>query len=71
MEDDRRTKNEELILFRLEALQGQVKDLKRSIETNYVTVDQFRPVKAVAIGFVSIILSTFGVALVSLVLKNQ
>lgn len=56
-----------VILSKVEYIEADVKSVKGKLEEDYVTQDQFEPVKKVVYGLVSIILVAVVVALVALV----
>lgn len=56
-----------VILSKVEYIEADVKSVKTKLEDDYVTQDQFEPVKKVVYGLVSIILVAVVVALVALV----
>jgi hypothetical protein len=59
----------DVLIFKLDLLQEQVADIRRLLETNYVTNDKFRPTQAIALGLASVILTGFAVAVFSLIIK--
>ena len=63
------TTNVAVILSEMKTVKEDVKDIKDKLEKDYVTQDQFTPVKNIAYGLVSTILLAVIGALVALVLK--
>jgi len=63
------TTNVAVILSEMKTVKEDVKDIKDKLEKDYVTQDQFTPVKNIAYGLVSTILLAVVGALVALVLK--
>jgi hypothetical protein len=55
----------------MDRVEKDVSSIKHSLETAYVTVDQFEPVRKVVYGLVTIVLLGFVGALVSLVLIRR
>lgn len=58
-----------VILSEMTTVKADVKDIKEKLEKDYVTQDQFTPVKNIAYGLVSTILLAVIGALTALVLK--
>ena len=58
-----------VILSEMKSVKQDVRDIKEKLEKDYVTQDQFTPVKNIAYGLVSTILLAVVGALVALVLK--
>ena len=50
-------------------IKEDVKDIKDKLERDYITVDQFDPVKKIVYGLVALILTSVVGALVALILK--
>ena len=63
------TTNVAVILSEMKTVKEDVKDIKEKLDKDYVTQDQFTPVKNIAYGLVSTILLAVIGALVALVLK--
>lgn len=63
------TTNVAVILSEMKTVKEDVKDIKDKLEKDYITQDQFTPVKNIAYGLVSTILLAVVGALVALVLK--
>lgn len=63
------TTNVAVILSEMKTVKDDVKDIKEKLEKDYVSQDQFTPVKNIAYGLVSTILLAVIGALVALVLK--
>lgn len=57
-----------VILSKVQYIESDVKSVKDKLENDYVTQDQFEPIKKVVYGLVSIILVSVIVALVALVI---
>lgn len=55
---------------KIENVAGDVAEIKRMVESKYVTQDQFWPVKTIAYGLVTFILIGFMGALVALVWRQ-
>ncbi len=51
-------------------IKDDIKEIKYSISSNYVTKDQFEPIKKIVYGLVSLILVAVVGALVSLVVQS-
>ena len=47
-----------------------VDDIKRRLNEKYVTMDEFKPIRAIVYGFVGIVLTGVVVAIVALVVKS-
>jgi hypothetical protein len=60
-----------IIVTKLEYIQGDVKEIKIQLSGNYVTKDQFEPVRKIVYGMVSIILLAVMGAIIALVVKQQ
>jgi hypothetical protein len=58
-----------VILNKVSYIEGEVKDIKGRLESEYVTQDQFEPIKKIVYGLVSIILTAFAVGVVTLFLN--
>lgn len=63
------TTNVAVILSEMTTVKADVKDIKEKLEKDYVSQDQFTPVKNIAYGLVSTILLAVIGALTALVLK--
>ena len=63
------TTNVAVILSEMKSVKQDVRDIKDKLEKDYVTQDQFTPVKNIAYGLVSTILLAVVGAIVALVLK--
>ena len=63
------TTNVAVILSEMKTVKDDVRDIKSKLEKDYVTEDEFTPVKNIAYGLVSTILLAVIGALVALVLK--
>ena len=57
------------ILADLDHIKTDVAEIKRVLESKYVTQDQFTPVRNIVYGLVGLILTAVVVALVAVVLK--
>ena len=55
---------------RLGTIESDVRDIKSKLEADYVTQDQFEPVKRIVYGMVSVILLAVVGALVTLILNK-
>ena len=62
--------NIEVIVVKLENIQEDVRDIKRQLEGNYVTRDQFEPIRKIVYGMVSVILLAVVGALVAIVVQQ-
>ena len=58
-----------VILSEMKTVKEDVKDIKEKLDKDYVTQDQFTPVKNIAYGLVSTILLAVVGAIVALVIK--
>ena len=63
------TTNIAVILNKVEYIEREVKGINTKLESDYVTQDQFTPVKNIAYGLVSTILLAVVGAIVALVIK--
>lgn len=52
-------------------IKEDVKEIKTSVQSNYVTKDQFDPVRRLVYGLVTVILSSVVVAVLALVIKGS
>jgi hypothetical protein len=59
----------EVIQNDISYIKSDIKEIKDSVVTGYVTKDQFEPVKRIVYGLVGLILTSVVVAIVTLVLK--
>lgn len=59
-----------IILNDIQYIKDDVKEIKTSIQSNYVTKDQFDPVRRLVYGLVTVTLSSVVVAILALVLKG-
>lgn len=60
----------EILNLKLDHLSGIVTDIKEQIKSSnkeFVTKDQFRPVKTIAYGFAGLILTSFIVSLINVI----
>ena len=55
----------------IDYIKRDVTDIKETLKTNYVTRDEFTPVKSIVYGMVGIILIAVFGALIALVVKQQ
>lgn len=55
----------------MEALSGEVKELKAGLESKFVTQEEFKPVKSIAYGLVKIILTVVVLGLLGLVIISK
>lgn len=58
-----------IIVTKIEYIQETVAEIKHKLESNYVTQDQFEPVKRVVYGMVSVVLLAVIGAITALALK--
>jgi hypothetical protein len=63
------SQNIDVIAYKINDIQEDVKDIKAKLEANYVTKEQFDPVKKIVYGMVSVILLAVIGAVVALVLR--
>ncbi len=47
-----------------------IKEIKDMVQQNYVTQDQFRPIRIFVYGLIGIALSTVGVAVINLIIRK-
>ena len=66
MTEDRRTQTG--IEVKIDYIIERVKEIENKLEHNYVSQDEFRPVKAIAFGMVALILTSVVGALLTLIL---
>lgn len=59
-----------VIKEQVSTIRGDVKDIKTKLELDYVTKDQFEPIKRLVYGLVGLILTAVVVAILSLILKK-
>ena len=64
------TTNVAVILNKVEYIENEVKEIKDKLESNYVTMSEFKPIKAIVYGMVAIVLTTVFGALIMLVVKK-
>lgn len=62
--------NIEVLITKMDYVQADVRDIKHKLDAEYVTKDQFEPVKKVVYGMVSVILLAVVGALVALVVRQ-
>ena len=60
----------EVIANDIHYIRRDVEDIKSKLEKEYVTQDQFDPIKKIVYGLVSVILTTVVVGLLMIVIKN-
>ena len=60
-----------IINSKLDYIQEDVKEIKAVLRAEYVTKDQFDPVKRLVYGTVTLILTSFGLAILALVLRSK
>lgn len=58
-----------VILTKLENIEQDISSMNKKLENNYITRDQFEPIKSVVYGLVSLILVAVTGAIISLVIK--
>lgn len=63
--------NIEVIATRIEYIQRDVADIRQKLEGDYVTEDEFAPIKKIVYGMVGAILLTVLGAFLTLVLRQQ
>lgn len=54
----------------LKYIKDSVKEIKNSLDKNYVTIDQFAPVKSIVYGMVGLILTSIVVAMLTLIIRK-
>lgn len=59
-----------VILSKVEYIESEVKDIRQKMEKDYVTQQEFEPVKRIVYGLASVILLAVAGAIVALVLKK-
>ncbi len=59
-----------VITTKLDRVTQDVREVKEMVQQNYVTQDQFRPIRIFVYGLIGIALSTIGVAVVNLVVNR-
>ena len=64
------TQNIDVIATKIDYIQRDVSDIKSKLESEYVTQDQFEPVKRIVYGMVSVILLAVIGAVVALVIRK-
>lgn len=57
-----------VITTKLDRVSQDVKDINDMVKQNYVTQDQFRPVRIFVYGLIGIALTTIGVAVINLII---
>lgn len=62
--------NIDVIATKIEYIARDVSDIKSKLDDNYVTIDQFEPVKRIVYGMVSVILLAVIGAVVALVIRQ-
>lgn len=60
----------EVVANDIHYIRRDVEDIKSKLEKEYVTQDQFDPIKKIVYGLVSVILTTVVVGLLMIVIKN-
>lgn len=70
MNDKEKTIKPEDLPTHVYYIRRDVAEIKKKLESNYVTQDQFKPVKAIVYGLVSLILTAVIVALLALVVRS-
>lgn len=65
------TQNIDVIATKLDYIQQDVAEIKAKLDKDYVTTDEFDPIKKVVYGMVSVILMAVVGALVALVVRTQ
>ena len=63
--------NIDVIATKIEYIARDINDIKAKLEDNYVTRDEFAPIKQIVYGMVSVILLAVVGAIVALVLRAQ
>jgi uncharacterized membrane protein len=58
------------IEVKLEFIIKELDEIKLKLEKNYVTAEEFKPVKTIVYGLVTLILTAVMVALIALVIHN-
>jgi len=64
------TTNVAVILNKVEYIELEVKEIKDKLESDYVTMSEFKPIKMIVYGMVGIVLTTVFGALIMLVVKK-
>lgn len=62
--------NIEVLVTKLDYIQEDVREIKHQLEGNYVTKDQFEPIRKIVYGMVSVVLLAVIGALVTLVVQK-
>jgi len=65
------TQNIDVIATKIDYIQRDVADIKRKLEADYVTREEFEPIKKIVYGMVSVILLAVIGALVAVVVRSQ
>lgn len=60
----------DVVLTKLDYVQRDVSEIKQKLEKDYVTQDEFEPIKKIVYGMVSVILMTVLAALIALVVRQ-
>lgn len=60
----------EIISNDLRYIRKDLEDIKRKLEHEFVSHDQFSPIRNIVYGLVSVILTSFSVTLVALVIRQ-
>jgi hypothetical protein len=64
------TENIDVIATKLDYIQRDIVEIKQKLESEYVTQDEFEPVKKIVFGIVGVVLLAVIGALVALVLRQ-
>jgi hypothetical protein len=69
-EEEKNEVNIALIAKDIEYIKGDVKEIKDKMEKNYITREEFDPIKKIVYGIVTLVLSGVVVAILALVIKK-
>lgn len=63
--------NERVLLFAqtMQYIQTDIKEIKEKLDNKYVTKEEFSTVKSIAYGFVGLICTTVGIAMLVLIIR--
>jgi len=59
-----------VITTKLDRVNQDVREIKDMVQQNYVTQDQFRPIRVFVYGLIAISLTSIGVAIINLIIKQ-
>lgn len=55
---------------KLDRANDDIKEIKKMLESNYVTQEQFRPVRVFVYGLIAIALTSIGFSVINLIIKR-